>query len=159
MKIEEIGSGSAFFTTDAPFPNNFVYYSEFVARLAKPMGSPTLDILHAAVGVSGEAGELLDAVKKNWAYNKPLDRENIVEELGDLRFYMQHMMNLLNITDHEVIKHNLEKLQKRYAEGYSDKAAQERADKAPEVVPAPEGFIPVPFGYQLDKNDPDWSAL
>lgn len=38
-----------------------------------------------ATGVSGEAGELLDAVKKSVVYKKPLDRENVVEELGDLR--------------------------------------------------------------------------
>ncbi len=43
--------------------------------------------LHAAVGVSGEAGELLDAIKKTWIYEEPLDLENIIEECGDSLFY------------------------------------------------------------------------
>lgn len=42
------------------------------------------DLLHMAVGVSGEAGELLDAIKKATIYNKPLDVENMIEELGDI---------------------------------------------------------------------------
>lgn len=140
MKIVKVYGAEGFMEMDeAPVGSNFgklLFYREFVAALAKPMGSETLDILHAAVGVSGEAGELLDAVKKTWAYNKPLDRENIVEELGDLRFYMQHLMNVLRITEQEVLEGNVRKLQVRYANGYSDKAAQDRADKNEPVTAA-----------------------
>lgn len=104
-------------------------YSEFVNSRTKRLGSSTLDILHAAVGISGEAGELLDAVKKVWIYNKPIDRANIVEELGDLRFYMQGLMTELGITEEEVIQGNVDKLQTRYPIGYTDAAAIARADK------------------------------
>lgn len=47
------------------------------------------NLIHMAVGIAGEAGELLDQVKKATIYRKPLDRENVVEELGDLEFYME----------------------------------------------------------------------
>lgn len=105
-------------------------YAEFVQRLAKDMGSPTLDLLHAAVGVSGEAGELLDAVKKHWAYGKELDRENVIEELGDLMFYMQMMMMIIGVGAIEVIEANVHKLSKRYASmSYSNEQAIARADK------------------------------
>lgn len=106
-------------------------YPEFVAALLKEMGTPTLNILHAAVGISGESGELLDAVKKHWAYGKELDITNVIEELGDLEFYMQAMRNLLQLTREEVIAVNMAKLAQRY-EGltYSDEAAIARADKA-----------------------------
>lgn len=134
MEIKSICCVRTFFTTDAPFPENFIFYSEFVEKLAKPMGSEILDALHGAVGISGEAGELLDALKKVWVYNKPMDRKNVVEELGDLRFYMQHLMNVLDITEQEVIEANVQKLQVRYAAGYSDAAAQARVDKEPEAV-------------------------
>ncbi len=88
------------------------------------------DLLHMAVGVSGEAGELLDAVKKATIYNKPLDRENMIEELGDLEFYMSRIRQLLGVSRDEVLENNYEKLSKRYAKGqYSNKQAQERADK------------------------------
>ena len=106
-------------------------YGKFVATLAKKMPSIVEDRLHAAVGISGEAGELLDAVKKNWVYNKELDSENVKEELGDLMFYITAMMLLQGIALHEVLHANAEKLEKRYAGlQYTDAAAQERADKA-----------------------------
>ena len=112
-------------------------YAEFVAGLTKDgadiqvsISAAQLDLWHAATGVSGEAGELLDAVKKHVVYNKPLDLENVIEELGDLRFYMQAIANNLEITEEEILQHNLQKLGRRYASGsYSDQQAQDRADK------------------------------
>jgi len=86
-------------------------------------------LLHMAVGISGEAGELLDAIKKNVVYVKDLDRENVIEELGDLEFYMEGLRSALRISREETLVHNHAKLSKRYKEGYSDAAAQIRADK------------------------------
>lgn len=105
-------------------------YSAFVDILAKPMPTDIEDKLHAAVGIAGEAGELIDRIKKSWIYNKPEDRDNVVEELGDLRFYMQLMMNKYNITEEEVLQSNVNKVSIRYSGmKYSDEAAQARADK------------------------------
>lgn len=119
--------GSLGFVHIAP---HILRYDNFVALLAKPLESPTLNALHGAVGISGEAGELLDAIKKIWVYNKDVDRTNIVEELGDIRFYMQLVMNTYGITEQEVLDHNATKLSIRYKQlTYSDSAAQERADK------------------------------
>lgn len=88
------------------------------------------DLLHMAVGVSGEAGELLDAVKKAVIYNKEIDLENVIEELGDLEFYMSKIRQIVGITREEILKHNIDKLSIRYAKGkYSNDQAQERADK------------------------------
>ncbi len=89
-----------------------------------------IDITHSAFGISGEAGELLDAVKKHVFYNKPLDRENVIEELGDLEFYMQALRAKLGITRQETLEHNMSKLAERYKNFvYSDQAAIDRADK------------------------------
>lgn len=112
-------------------------HAEMVAALAKSGAAirATLDDctahdLHMAVGISGEAGELLDAVKKSAIYGKPLDRANVIEELGDLEFYMQGLRAGLNITRGETLAANMAKLSKRYSSGtYSDKQAQDRADK------------------------------
>jgi len=91
------------------------------------------EILHMGVGVSGEAGELLDAVKKYTIYNKPLDRINIVEELGDLEFFMEGLRQKLNITREETLESNIEKLSVRYKNKvYTDQEAILRADKMEE---------------------------
>lgn len=104
-------------------------YAHFVRDLFKPMDKAVLTQLHAAVGISGEAGELIDAVKKSWAYGKPLDEANVKEELGDILFYVQAMCNQFNWSFSEVINENIAKLYKRYSNGYSDQAAIDRADK------------------------------
>jgi NTP pyrophosphatase (non-canonical NTP hydrolase) len=105
-------------------------YADFVAlRFKKDLGGWVQGLLHAAVGISGEAGELLDAIKKTWVYEKPLDIANVIEELGDLEFYMEAMRAQLGVTRVQVIEANVAKLTKRYPTGYSDEAAQARADK------------------------------
>ena len=87
-------------------------------------------MLHMAVGVSTEANELLDAFKKHTIYQKPLDVENVKEELGDLLFYMSNLMQSVGLTFEEILQHNIDKLSVRYSSGsYSNKQAQERADK------------------------------
>ena len=112
-----------------------IVYNDFVAALAKKgeviaaeLTAEDAHLLHMVVGVSGEAGELLDAVKKAVIYRKPLDLEDVIEELGDLEFYMEGLRQGLGITRQETIDANVEKLSKRY-EGlrYSDKSAQLRA--------------------------------
>ncbi len=106
---------------------------------------------HMAIGMFGEAGELLDAVKKSTVYRKELDLANVVEELGDFEFYFEgfkqkatfiaynsavemrlaELYELFDITREEVIEGNIRKLAKRYnGLKYSDQAAQDRADKA-----------------------------
>lgn len=103
------------------------------ADIRATLDDSKVDLIHAVLGISGEAGELLDAVKKHAVYNKELDRENVIEELGDLEFYMEQLRQRLGITRQETLDANIAKLAKRYAGlNYSDKAAQDRADKAPE---------------------------
>ena len=105
-------------------------YDAFVAMLFKQQ-SLNLMRLHAALGVAGEAGELADCIKKEIIYGKPLDRANLVEELGDLRFYIQATMMLYGISEQEVLQTNANKLSIRYKSlRYSDDAAIGRADKS-----------------------------
>ena len=116
-----------------------VAHPDMVEMLCKPgvdiiagLNPSKAHTLHMAVGVSGEAGELLDAIKKFAIYGKPIDRENVVEELGDLEFYMEGLRSAFNITRSETLTANkLKLLGKRYANGtYTDQQAIDRADKA-----------------------------
>ncbi len=88
------------------------------------------DLIHCVMGMSGEMGELLDAVKKAVIYRKPLDLVNVVEELGDIEFYMQRFRTILTIAREDTLRANVAKLKKRYGDSYSDSAAQLRADKS-----------------------------
>ena len=105
-------------------------YEQFVEGLFKPMTHRKDELLHATVGISGEAGELLDAIKKHWAYGRELDTENVLEEMGDIEFYMQALRTVLSVTREQVIEGNVEKLLRRYpGVRYSDAAAIARLDK------------------------------
>lgn len=88
------------------------------------------DLVHMALGLAGEAGEVVDAVKKYSIYGKCLDVKNLIEELGDIEFYAEGMRRIIGVTRREVLRRNIEKLTKRYGQQYSDRAAIERKDKA-----------------------------
>lgn len=111
-------------------------YKHFVAAKVKP-GQDILDQMtplkahmsHMSRGVATEAGELLDAFKKHIDYGRPLDVENVIEELGDLEFYLEAVRQILGVTRDQVLAKNVEKLNKRYQASYTDKEASARADK------------------------------
>lgn len=88
-------------------------------------------LLHMAVGVAGEATELLNAICQHVFLGKELDAENVTEEGGDITFYLQGILNEMLLSFADIMLHNRVKLLgKRFPNGYSDKAAQDRADKA-----------------------------
>ena len=88
-----------------------------------------VDMLHAAVGICGEAGEVLDLIKKTAFNNRDLNYQKLLEELGDVEFYLEALRQSLGISRDDVLNQNIEKLSKRFPKGYSDRAALERADK------------------------------
>lgn len=112
-------------------------HNQLVKALVKPgediineLTPQKAELWHMASCIPGEAGELFDAVKKHVIYGKELDRENVIEELGDLEFYLEGLRQILNITRPECLAHNIGKLSKRYESlTFSNEAAQKRADK------------------------------
>ena len=100
------------------------------ADIKRELTPEQASLLHIGCGVSTEANELLDAIKKHTIYQKPLDVENVKEELGDLLFYMSNLMQSVGLSFKDVLQHNIDKLSIRYSSGkYSNTQAQERADK------------------------------
>ena len=112
-------------------------FRDMVMALAKP-GSKILaemtpggaHLLHMVLGISGEAGELLDAVKKHVIYGKDLDLDNVTEEAGDILFYLEGLLQPLGISLDQCRLATMDKLAKRYPGlTYTNQAAIERADK------------------------------
>ena len=83
-------------------------------------------LLHATMGVSTEAGELLDAVKKHVFYGKPLDRVNLFEEVGDIFWYLAILADELGFDFESAMEKNIHKLQARYQGKFSEHLAQHR---------------------------------
>lgn len=113
--------------------NEFATYQQLAMRTAKPLPVQD-DLLHAALGLTGEAGEFADCIKKHWVYGQALDRENAIEEIGDLLWFCALACNALDIDMGQVAAMNIDKLRKRYPAKYADELAALRADKQQELV-------------------------
>ena len=99
--------------------------------------------LHAVLGISGEAGELTDLVKKSVVYHQPLDLQKLKEELGDLFHYTAMLLSSQGWSFEEVFDDNVTKLQTRYPNGFNCQDAVLRRDK----LNLSDRTKPVPGGY------------
>lgn len=83
-------------------------------------------LLHAVMGLVTETGELMDALKRKLIYGKGIDRVNVMEECGDLLWYIALALDACDYTIEEAMERNITKLKKRYPDGYSDTNALNR---------------------------------
>lgn len=112
-----------------PAPSELRAFREFVDFLFQSKRDGNEGLLHAAVGLAGESGEVLDHMKKLWVYDREMDREKVLEEMGDTFHYFTMLMIKMDITLLDVILNNTAKLRKRYPDGFTKAAAIARADK------------------------------
>lgn len=109
--------------------------TNFEAMNERLMNDGTKRLLHAGIGLSTEAGEVLDALKKHIFYGKELDKVNLAEELGDLFWYMAILADELGIEFESVMDRNITKLKARYGEKFSEEKAEKRdLDKEREIL-------------------------
>jgi len=83
---------------------------------------------NAALGLSGESGEVSDHLKKNMFQNHPLSNEHLKEELGDILWYIAQGAIALNTTLEDIAIINVEKLKKRYPAGFDSERSINRED-------------------------------
>ena len=75
-------------------------------------------LLNSVMGLCGESGEAIDIVKKHHFHGHELDKEKLVKELGDVAWYLAEAATALDISLEEILSANIEKLKKRYPEGF-----------------------------------------
>ncbi len=109
-------------------------FSDFQVESTRTMprvfNEETLDdaLKNYAMGLSGETGEVVDQLKKVIFHGHKFDRDEIEKELGDVLHYLSGIATLLEISMEEVASKNLEKLKKRYPEGFSKEASRNRKE-------------------------------
>ena len=112
---------------------NFSEYQLAAARTAKMFESSQANLIHAALGIATEGGEFTTEVKRHAIYSKELSpamRQHMLEELGDLMWYIALAVTHLGSDLGAVAAANIEKLKERFPEKYTDQAAEARADKS-----------------------------
>jgi NTP pyrophosphatase (non-canonical NTP hydrolase) len=83
----------------------------------------------AALGLNGEAGEIADHVKKIMFHGHPLDdatRDKIAKEIGDILWYCAMAARGIDVGLGEIASMNVEKLRKRYPDGFSTERSLNR---------------------------------
>ena len=104
----------------------FSEYQENAARTANPVEYKVHSILISTLGLSGEAGEVADYLKKVYGHGHDLDEERLKKELGDVLWYIADLCTKFDFSMDEVAQLNVEKLKKRYPEGFSEERSQNR---------------------------------
>lgn len=89
------------------------------AMIARSSNPDFIRLEHAAYGLAGEVGELIDALKKHKFYGKDLDFTNLLEEGGDLLWYIALLCNTLNVDMQHVMDKNIKKLKARFPDKYN----------------------------------------
>lgn len=107
---------------------NFTDYQREAKRTAKELNWHTA-LMHAGMGVSGEAGELNDAIKRHTIYGKTFDIENYCEEIGDLLWFCAYAASVVDRSLAEIAEANINKLRVRFPDAYTDFHARARLDK------------------------------
>jgi NTP pyrophosphatase (non-canonical NTP hydrolase) len=108
--------------TTSPASSNF---AALLARLTEleTQDADTPRLLTAAFGMSAEAGEFTEIVKKMFLQGKPYNADNIEHlkiELGDILWYAAQACMALDVSFEEVMERNYLKLSARYPEGAFD---------------------------------------
>jgi NTP pyrophosphatase (non-canonical NTP hydrolase) len=85
-------------------------------------------LLNAALGLCGEAGEVGDTIKKWQFHAHPLDEAALRKELGDVLWYVALACDALGLQMGEVMAENIEKLRRRYPEGFSSERSLNRPE-------------------------------
>ena len=76
-------------------------------------------LLNSAMGLCGEAGEVIDILKKHLHQGHPFDKEAFINELGDIAWYLAEASYAIGENLDFILEQNLAKLRKRYPEGFS----------------------------------------
>ncbi len=107
---------------------NFTDYQALAARTLGRDRTHEQQLANAALGLTGEAGETAELIKKHLFHATPLDRDAIVKELGDCLWYIAAFATVLDIEMKEIAEQNIAKLKRRYPEGFDTERSRNRTE-------------------------------
>lgn len=96
------------------------------AALRTVQGTKGLNIINGALGLCGESGEVADMIKKSVYQGHNLDIDHLTLELGDVAWYIAIMAEAISLDLETVLQMNVDKLKKRYPEGFDADRSQHR---------------------------------
>ena len=87
-----------------------------------------MNIVNMCLGAYGEFSEVSELIKKHLFHYHKLDQGHLAEEIGDVMFYLVNLATIFNFNMEDILQANVDKLKKRYPDGFTAKASVERVD-------------------------------
>jgi len=84
--------------------------------------------LNFSMGLAGEAGEVVDYLKKVLWHGHEMDQDKLKKELGDVLWYVATIATTADLDLSEIAIANIEKLKKRYPEGFDEEKSIKRTE-------------------------------
>ena len=101
------------------------YQKQAMASLNRELTQKDI-LINSVMGLCGESGEAIDIVKKHLFQGHELDREKLAKELGDIAWYLAEAATALDLPLEEIFQGNIDKLKKRYPQGFDAQRSQNR---------------------------------
>ena len=103
-------------------------YQKLAMTTLNPELSEKDVLINGVMGLCGESGEAIDIVKKWLAQGHELDKEKLAKELGDICWYLAETATALGLSLEDIMAANIEKLRKRYPDGFDAERSVHRAE-------------------------------
>ena len=104
-------------------------YQKLAMTTLNPALSKKDVLINGVMGLCGESGEAIDIVKKHLAQGHELDKEKLAKELGDIAWYLAETATALDLNLEDIFEANIEKLRKRYPEGFDSERSIHRQER------------------------------
>ena len=86
------------------------------------------ELINGALGLTGEAGEVSDMIKKHVFHGHELNKDEIIKELGNVCWYVALLSYAINVPLEDILQKNVDKLKRRYPEGFSEESSINRKE-------------------------------
>lgn len=105
---------------------NFDEYIKECKRTYAWQGLPDIEVCMLCMGLAGETGEVIDYLKKVGFQGHKLEYTKLMSEMGDMMWYFAMLCNYFNLKFEDILQINIEKLKKRYPDGFNSERSIER---------------------------------
>ena len=106
----------------------FDEYQQLAARTLGRDRTHEQQLANAALGLTGEAGEVADVIKKHLFHATPLDQDALAKELGDCLWYIGAFATVLGLSLDDIAQRNIDKLRMRYPDGFDTERSRNRTE-------------------------------
>jgi NTP pyrophosphatase (non-canonical NTP hydrolase) len=98
---------------------NKEYFDFVLSKLNPEIKTDKEKLLNSLLGLSGETGEIQDYFKKVMFQGQVFEKEHVLNECGDILFYLTLLLGLYGYDLQDAIDNNIDKLNKRYKNSFT----------------------------------------